>query len=329
MSDRPSRLDALPRAGLAVLPTPLTAAPRLSAALGVEIWLKRDDLTGFGLGGNKARALDLLMAEAEAQGADCLVTGGGPQSNWAALAAMAARRSGLDAYLIAYGPPVPAGGNLILAELAGAKVCFTGDPDRASVDRRTAALGEQLAAAGRRTWLLPRGGATPRGAVGYLEACRELAGQLDSLDLAPAELWLATGSCATQAGLVAGSRWLSLGWEVVGVSVSRPVDECVERVTTLAAQAAALAGVDDAGKADAAGAADGVTVLGGHLGPGYGHPSPAGARAAALVARTEGVLLDPVFAAKAMGALATAGPRPGPVVFLVSGGAPTLFAGLA
>jgi D-cysteine desulfhydrase len=321
MSDRSGGLDSLPRAGLAVLPTPLTPAPRLSAALGVEVWLKRDDLTGFGLGGNKVRALDLLMAEAEAQGADCLVTGGGPQSNWAALAALAARRSGLEAYLVLYGPPGPAGGNLVLAELAGAEVCFTGDPDRASVDRGVAALGERLAAAGRRPWLLPRGGATPLGAAGYLAACRELAGQLDALGLAPAELWLATGSCATQAGLVAGSRWLGLGWEVIGVSVSRPVDECVQRITTLAAQAAALAGVD----ADKAGA---VTVLGGYLGPQYGRASPAGARAAELVARTEGVLLDPVFAAKAMAALAAAGPRPGPVVFLVSGGAPTLFAGL-
>jgi D-cysteine desulfhydrase len=328
MSDRSGGLDALPRAGLAVLPTPLTPAPRLSAALGVEVWLKRDDLTGFGLGGNKVRALDLLMAGAEAQGADCLVTGGGPQSNWAALAALAARRSGLDAYLVAYGPPRPAGGNLVLAELAGAEVCFTGDPDRASVDRGVAALGERLTAQGRRPWLLPRGGATPLGAIGYLAACRGGGGQLAALGLAPAELWLATGSCATQAGLVAGSRWLGLPWEVIGVSVSRPVDECVQRVTTLAAQAAALAAVDDTDNAAAAGAAGGVAVLGGHLGPGYGRASPAGARAAALVARTEGVLLDPVFAAKAMAALAAAGPRPGPVVFLVSGGAPTLFAGL-
>jgi D-cysteine desulfhydrase len=315
----------LPRERLGTLPTPLLEAPRLSAALGAEIWLKRDDLTGLGLGGNKVRALEYLLADAHDRQADCLITGGGPQSNWAALAALAAARAGLHAELFAYGPPQAVSGNLLLAELAGADVHFTGDPDRASVDREVAARGEALRSAGRRPYLLPRGGATPLGAVGYVAAAAELADQLAGTGLGRVQLWLATGSCGTQAGLLAGSRQLGAGWEVVGVSVSRPVAECRRRVADLAAGAAALLGLPS----PPAGDAPDVTVLGGHLGPGYGVPSAAGRQAASLVARTEGVLLDPVFAAKAMAALAAAiraGDCRGPVVFLVTGGAPTLFA---
>src|SRR5262249_35726749 len=139
----------LPRVELATVPTPLRPAPRLSKALGVEIWFKRDDLTGFGLGGNKVRALEYLLGEAVHRGCDCLVTGSGPGSNWAMLGALAARRHGLDAYLVCYGAPVPATGNLLLAQLGGAHVSFTGDPDRASADAHSAALGEELRRAGR------------------------------------------------------------------------------------------------------------------------------------------------------------------------------------
>jgi D-cysteine desulfhydrase len=295
----------------------------LSAAIGVEVWFKRDDLTGFGLGGNKVRALEYLLGEAAAMGFDCLVTGGGPQSNWTALAALAARCRDLDAYLVFYGDPQPVSGNLLLARQAEATVRFTRDRDRASADREVAALAGELEAAGRRPYLLPRGGATPLGAVGYVAACLELAEQLSAEELEPAQLWLATGSCGTQAGLLAGAGWLGLRFEVVGVTVSRPVDECLRLVAELAEGAASLLGIKPPAYADG-----GPTVLGGHLGPGYGLPSPAGDHAATLVAHTEGVFLDPVFGAKAMAALlaaARSGPIPGPVVFLVTGGAPTLF----
>jgi len=315
-------LPALPRARFAALPTPLRPARRLSAAIGTEVWLKRDDLTGFGLGGNKVRALEYLLGEAVAAGFDCLVTGGGPQSNWAMLAALAARCRNLDAHLVFYGDQQPATGNLLLARQAGAAVRFTRDPDRASVDREVAALGAELEAAGRRPYLLPRGGATPLGAVGYVAACAELAGQLAAETLQPAQLWLATGSCGTQAGLEAGASWLGLPFEVVGVTVSRPVQDCVRLVAELAERTASLLGIGPPALPDR-----GPTVLDG-LGPGYGLPSPEGDQAATLVARTEGVFLDHVFGAKAMAALlaaARSAPAPGPLVFLVTGGAPTLF----
>jgi D-cysteine desulfhydrase len=317
-------LPPLPRAPLGTLPTPLRPAPRLSAAVGTEIWLKRDDLTGFGLGGNKVRALEYLLGEATAAGFDCLVTGGGPQSNWTMLAALAARCRGLDAYLVFYGDPRPAAGNLLLARQAGATVRFTLDADRASVDREVAALGEKLEAAGRRPYLLPRGGATPLGAVGYVSACLELAEQLAHSTVQPAQLWLATGSCGTHAGLLAGVRWLRLSFEVVGVAVSRSVEECRRRVAELAEGATRLLEIQPPASEQPE-----PTVIGGHLGPRYGVPSPEGDLAAALVARTEGVFLDPVFSAKAMAGLLASvrsAPPAGPLVFLVSGGAPTLFA---
>ncbi|HEY2220948.1 1-aminocyclopropane-1-carboxylate deaminase/D-cysteine desulfhydrase [Actinomycetospora sp.] len=310
---------AVPRVRLATLPTPLHPAPRLSEAAGVEIWLKRDDLTGLGLGGNKVRGLEYLLGDALARGCDHLVTGGGPGSNWAMLAALAARLHGLRATLVCYGDEVPAVGNMALARTAGAGVRFTGDADRASVDRVVEEVADALRTAGAHPFALGRGGATPVGALGYATAAVELAGQLAAAELGPASFWLATGSCGTQGGLHAGVAWQRLG-RVVGVTVSRPAAECVERVSALARGVADLLGVPDT--------AGPPTVVDGHLGPGYGRRSEEGDAAAALVACTEGVFLDPVFAAKAMAGLLAAARRGevvGPVVFLVSGGAPTLF----
>jgi D-cysteine desulfhydrase len=311
-------MNRLPRVPLVLAPTPLVPAPRLSTELGTEVWFKRDDLTGQGLGGNKVRGLEYLLGDAMAQGCDCFVTGAGPQSNWAMLAALLARRCGLAPYLVFYGAPVGASGNHLLSELVGADIRFTGELDRASVDSGIDKLGAALIAAGHRPYVVPRGGATPLGSAGYVRASAELAGQLMAAELAPSYLWLATGSCGTQAGLVASRA----SYDVVGVSVSRPVAECVDRVRSLAQGAAELLGLPSADRD--------VTVVDGFLGPGYGVASPEGDAAARLVARTEGVFLDPVFGAKAMAALVDAvrsGRVEGPVVFLVSGGAPTLFTG--
>jgi D-cysteine desulfhydrase len=318
-------LLSLPRVPLATVPTPLQPGARLSDAIGVEVWLKRDDLTGLGLGGNKVRALEYLVADALSLNCDSLVTGAGPQSNWAMLAALAGGRAGLDPYLVFYGDPVPAAGNLLLNGLTGADVRFTGQADRGSVDGAIESLAAELRARGRRPYALPRGGATPLGGVGYARASMELAQQLLDARLTPRQLWLATGSCGTQAGLVAGARWLRAPYTVVGVTVSRPVDECVGRVATLATGASDLIGAPRAERGD-------VVVIDGYLGPGYGHPSPEGERATRLLARTEGVFVDPVFGAKAMAALVDAAAArrvQGPVVFLVTGGAPTLFNGHA
>lgn len=317
------QLLSLPRVPLVAGPTPLVPTPRLSTEIDAEVWFKRDDLTGLGLGGNKVRGLEYLLGDALAKGCDCFVTGAGPQSNWAMLAALAARRCGLVPYLVFYGSATRPTGNLLLDELLGADVRFTGEFDRSSVDTAIDKLGAELSAAGRRPYVVPRGGATPLGAIGYVRASLELADQLLAGGLTPSQLWLATGSCGTQAGLIAGSRWLCSPYDVIGVTVSRPVDECIARISSLAAGTTALLGLPDPD-------VDSGAVVGGYLGPGYGQASPEGDAAARLVARTEGVFLDPVFGAKAMAALvdaARAGRVNGPVVFLVTGGAPTLFAG--
>ncbi len=249
-----------PRVPLVLEPTPLHPAERLSGELGVPVLLKRDDLAGTGLGGNKLRGLEYLIADALGQGCDCLVTGAGPQSNWTMLAALACVRHQIEPHVVCYGSSAADEGNMRLHRWLGVDVRFTGDPDRSSVDAGIEAVTAELRAAGRRPYPVPRGGATPLGALGYVRASVELAAQLEALGERPSGLWLATGSCGTQAGLVAGAALTGAPYEVVGVTVSRPVAECRERVRALAAGAAALGGI-------AAGLAE-PAVLGGWIGPG-------------------------------------------------------------
>jgi D-cysteine desulfhydrase len=324
----------------------LLAAPRLSEAVGVEVWVKRDDLTGLLLGGNKARKLEFLCGEALAQGADTLVTGGGSGSNHVQLTAAAAARLGLGCVVVCYGNAPPAGSEplgLRLTRWLGAEVIFTGSSDRASVDARLEEVAAKLTADGHDPYAIPRGGASATGAVGYALAAVELAEQLAAAGLASATVLLATGSCGTQAGLVAGAALDSSFWaridpengpnpcpevrdlEIVGVPVSRPPEECTERIARLATGCAERLGCDRVfTEGD-------VHLLGGYLGPGYGKASPEGEQAARLALRTEALVLDPVFTAKAMAALvaeARAGRLAGPVVFLHTGGTPAALAAL-
>ena len=309
------------RLGLLQGATPLHPAPRLSDRLRAEIYLKRDDLTGMGFGGNKLRALDYVIADALRDGYDSIVTGAGPQSNWTMLAALTALRYGLEPHIISYGQDQPPSGNLLLHRRLGVSVRFTGDPDKVSVDSEIAATADRLRAAGRHPYVIPRGGATSLGALGYVRASLELAWQLDELGIDPAQLWLATGSCGTQAGLVAGRALLGARYDVVGVTVSRPEAECRQRVSVLASGAA--------GCSRAMPERHRSIVRDGWIGPGYGIASAPGNAAIDLLARTEGIFLDPVFGAKAMAALidgCRSGEVTGPVVFLVTGGGPSLFA---
>lgn len=326
-------LASRPRVDLVVGPTPLHPAPRLSRELGVPLLFKRDDLTGRGLGGNKLRGLEYILADALGQGCDCLVTGAGPQSNWTMLAALSCLRCQIEPHVVCYGTEEASDGktsegNMRLHRWLGVDVRFTGSPARSSVDAGIEAAGAELRAAGRHPYLVPRGGATPLGALGYVRASTELAAQLAALGEQPAGLWLAAGSCGTQAGLQAGATLTGAPFRVRGVTVSRPVPECLDRVRTLAAGAAALAvGEGAVGEGTAISEPE---VLGGWIGPGYGVPSAEGQAAARLVAQAEGVFLDPAFGAKAMAALIAecrAERVRGPQIFLVSGGAPTLFAG--
>lgn len=321
-------LQSVPRVPLAFLPTPLMEAPRLAAAIGGPgLWIKRDDLTGFGFGGNKIRGLEFLLADALAQGADTLVTGAAPQSNYIRATAATAARAGLKMVAIYSGtPPAQVQGNYRLTCLLGADMRFTGDPDRASVDGAIEAIGLELRAAGRRPYTIPRGGASVLGTLGYVLAAYELAEQCAAQDMVPDALVLATGSCGTHAGLLAGVRVLQLPWRVEGFTVSRPVDEVRTRVQTLAQAAIERLGLSKTI------ALDDVIVHGGFIGPGYGVPTPEGAEAIRLAARCEGIFLDPTYTGKAMAGF-LAHTRAGHfrhnemVIFLHTGGEPALFVG--
>ncbi len=313
-------MNPLARFPLAALPTPLRRAERLERALGSPpIFVKRDDLTGFALAGNKARKLEFLVADALERGCDVLVTGGGPGSNHCQATAAAARVSGLSCRLVLYGEEPPrARPNLSLARSFGAEVHFTGDSDRRSVDRGLEEAADELRSRGQRPYVVPRGGATPLGSVGYALAVEELAEQLDRERVRPEVVVVATGSCGTQAGLVAGTAGSGHPWRVVGATVSRPLDECRERVLRLAQGCADLLGLRAADERH-------VEVRDAR-GPGYGAPSEEGKEAARLAAATEGLLLDHVFTAKAMAelmALVREG-LDGPAVFVHTGGIASL-----
>jgi D-cysteine desulfhydrase len=316
----------LARFPLAMTPTPLQQARRLEAALGGRpVYVKRDDLTGFGRAGNKARKLELLVADALDCRSDIILTGGGPGSNHCLATALAASVADLECVLLLYGPPPddePA--NLAFAGEAGAQVRFTGDPRRGSVDEGLETLAGALRSAGRRPYVIPRGGATPLGSAAYAFAVGELAMQLDgqlkgqvgSRGAAPVTVVVANGSGGTQAGLVAGTVAGGHSWRIVGASVSRPAAESAERVLRLARGVASLWGWPEPSAAD-------VDVRDAR-GPGYGIPSAEGWAAARLAMRREGLLLDPVFTAKAMALLVrlATGGGDGPILFWHTGGVP-------
>jgi 1-aminocyclopropane-1-carboxylate deaminase/D-cysteine desulfhydrase-like pyridoxal-dependent ACC family enzyme len=300
---------ALPRTRLAVLPTPLVPAPRLAEALGLRsLLVKRDDLTGFAFGGNKARLLEFLIAGAVADGADTLLTGGAPGSNFCAATAAAARRAGLGCELVIAGIPGPSKSPaLALARSWDVIVHWTGTPDRDSVDARLPVVAAGLTAQGRRPYLIPRGGANALGAVGYALAAAELHEQLGGRR--DVTVVVPTGSGGTLAGLVAGRLLLGRPWALTGCSASRPPQAAARQVLTLASQCLRLLGTGS-------GPGPGDVTMVDARGPGHGVPSPAGRAAAAEAMRTEGLMLDPVYTAKAL-ALAPPGRD---VVFWHTGG---------
>ena len=299
-----------PRVPLGVFPTPLDPLPRLSAELGVEVLMKRDDLTGLALGGNKIRKLEMLLAPALAAGADAVVTCGATQSNHCRCTAAAARRLGLECGLVLFEGRHPENGNLLLDELFGAVVEHHPASERGRAGELMAKLGERW----KHPHLVPFGGSDALGAAAYAWGYQELREQLGGRG---GTVFCVTSSGATHAGLELGRMALG-GPGVVGVSVGDPAAACLERLAPLLAAGAALIGAS--GEPE-------PRVLDGYRGEGYGIPSPAGLDAIRRLARSEGILLDPVYTAKAMaGLIAEAHHHPPPLVFLHSGGVPALFA---
>jgi 1-aminocyclopropane-1-carboxylate deaminase/D-cysteine desulfhydrase-like pyridoxal-dependent ACC family enzyme len=298
-----------PRFPLALLPTPLVPAPRLGEALGREIWIKRDDLTGFALGGNKVRTLEVLVADALDQGCDHMVGSGGPGSNLGPALAAAAGTARLGCTIVLFGSePRAIHPNLAMMRAFGARVVFTGDPDRAATSRYAEAEAERLRARGCRPYVVPRGAASGLGATGYAQAAGELAAQLT---VTPAHVVVAAGSGGTAAGLLAGWSAFDLPGALVAVAVSRPVDETAGEIGRLSAEAAALLGSPEP-------ALSRLRVIDG-LGRGFALADPAICEAAQLALCAEGLLADLTYVARAVAALAA---LDGPVVLWHTGGWP-------
>lgn len=303
------------RLQLGTFPTPLVEAPRLAARLGVTgpLLVKRDDLTGFAFGGNKVRALEFLLADALEQGCDALVTGGTIGSNFVATAAAGAAYLELSDHVVLAGSPVAAGAhpNLAAALRWGAQPHWTGTADRAQIEQRQPAVARELSAAGHRPYVVPRGGATTTGALGYRLAVDELCEQLPG-GVAPTVV-VATGSGGTLAGIVAGLVAHGRPFRAVGVSVSRAPDEVATNVLGLARAVADRRGEPAPGPDD-------VRLVDGR-GPGHGLPSPPGRHAARVGLLAEGMVLDPVYTAKALAALPEV-VADGPALFWHTGGLP-------
>jgi 1-aminocyclopropane-1-carboxylate deaminase/D-cysteine desulfhydrase-like pyridoxal-dependent ACC family enzyme len=329
----PPAIAALPRFRLFEPPSPLVAAPRLAAALGgadpaaTAIWLKREDLLPLAFGGNKLRNLEFLVGEALAAGADTLITAGRRWSNHCRLAAAAGARAGLDVHLVLTGPR-PAGGdegpNQILDELFGATLHWTAAEDRAERAALMDAVAADVRARGGSPFIAGVGGTGPVGAAGQVLAGLELAGQLADAGIAEASVVVPSATGGTQAGLVTAAALAAAAGgprlDVVGIAVAAPPVELRATILGLLDGLAPLAGLrarDDA-----------VILADDQLGAGYGRRTDAADEATRLLARTEGVLVDPIYTAKALAGLVARvrdGRLAGPVVFWHAGGTPGLF----
>ena len=322
-------LAKFPRVKLCQAPTPLELLPNLTRHLGgPQIWMKRDDLTGMGLGGNKVRKLESLAGDALDRGADHLVTQGAVQSNHVRQTAAVAAKLGLrctavlehrietndSAYLNS--------GNVLLDRLLGVAIEYR--PGGADMQAAIEEAGARLLRDGAKPYLIPGGGSNPVGALGYAAVALELLAQANELGLRIDRLVHATGSAGTQAGLVAGLHALSSPVRVLGIGVRNPRDKQEAAVLKLAQATAAHLGLDRPVPAEA------VEANCDYVGPGYGHPTPGMIEAVQMVARTEGIFLDPVYSGKGMAGLidlirrgAFTGEHN--VVFLHTGGSPSLF----
>ena len=322
-------LAQFPRVKLCQAPTPLELLPNLTRALGgPQIWMKRDDLTGMGGGGNKVRKLEFLAGDAVAKGADHLVTQGAVQSNHVRQTAAVAAKLGMrctavlehrietndSAYLNS--------GNVLLDRLIGIEIEYRagGTDMQAAIDE----VGAKLQSQGAKPYVIPGGGSNPVGALGYAAVAFELVQQANEQGLRIDRLVHATGSAGTQAGLVAGLHALSSPIRVLGIGVRNPKDKQEANVRKLAEATVAHIGVDRPLPADA------VEANCDYVGTGYGHPTPGMIEAVRMVARTEGIFLDPVYSGKGMAGLIDlirkgqfkAGQN---VVFLHTGGSTGLF----
>jgi L-cysteate sulfo-lyase len=323
-------LARFPRYRLGHFPTPLERLDRLSEALGgPEIWIKRDDCTGLASGGNKTRKLEFLVADAIAQGADTLVTQGATQSNHVRQTAAAACRVGLACHALLerrvtnQGADYEDAGNVLLDVMMDCSFDFR--PEGLDMNAEAEALAEKLRQEGRNPYVIPGGGSNPVGALGYAACAEELVAQADDAGLRIDHIVHATGSAGTQAGLLAGLFAMNAPIPVTGYSVRAPREKQIDNVHALAVRTVELLGA----RGDLP--RDMVVAFDEQVGPGYGQPTEEMVDAMLLLARMEGILLDPVYSGKGFAGLvamirAGAFSKTDRVMFLHTGGSVALFA---
>ncbi|WP_337028969.1 D-cysteine desulfhydrase [Pantoea agglomerans] len=318
-------LHQFPRLELLGAPTPLEHLPRLSDYLGRDIFIKRDDFTPVAMGGNKLRKLEFLAADALREGADVLLTAGAIQSNHVRQTAAVAARLGLKCVALLENPigthaeNYLSNGNRLLLDLMDAEVIMVD-----ALNNPAEQLAEQatrLEAQGYRPYIVPVGGSNALGALGYVECAQEIAHQSEGV-VDFAAVVVASGSAGTHAGLAVGLEHLLPETELVGVTVSRQVEAQLPLVERLRQSLAETLEVQ--AKAP-------VTLWDDYFAPRYGEPNDEGMAAVKLLARLEGILLDPVYTGKAMAGLLDGVSqnrfrREGPLLFIHTGGAPALFA---
>ena len=325
---------AFSRVDLAHLPTPLEEMPALTAELGgPRLFVKREDATGLAFGGNKARKLEFILADAVDQGSDSVLTWAGVQSNWARMTTAGARRLGMQPILVLqrgeHQSVSPADGNLLLDRLLDADVrILEPDGDREAAVEQIAA--EEIAA-GRKPYVVAVGGSRtggsmdrPLGAVAYAEAFRELMAQAGEMGIRPTHILHASGSGSTQAGFVVGARALAPEVRVIGISTGGAKEASEANVLAIARATVETMGLEVEIRPED------VLVRDDYVGEGYGILNEDIVGAISQVARTEGLLLDPVYTGKAMAGMLDliAGGELGPedtVVFIHTGGTPALF----
>jgi len=289
-------LAGVPALLLAPLPTPVARLPRLSGVLGggPSLLVKRDDTIGFAFGGNKVRKLALLGAQAQAEGADTLITAGGIQSNHARVTAATAATLGMRAVLVVNGaPPARSTANALLDALLGAEVVYVESREQRGAAMHAAA--ERLRGEGHRVFEIPIGGSTPLGALAYVHAMLELLEQIP----APDAVVHATSSGGTQAGLVAACRLLGLRTRVIGIAADEPTAGIHAQVRANIEGIAPLLNVDQ----QSLHRGISIEIDDRFIGAGYGIPTEASREAIELAARTEAIFLDPVYTGKAMAGL--------------------------
>ncbi|MCI7735327.1 MAG: D-cysteine desulfhydrase family protein [Dysosmobacter sp.] len=316
-------INDLPRVSLGVFPTPFYKLEAISAKYGKNIWIKRDDMCGVALGGNKVRKLEFLLADAKAQGCDTVFTTGGAQSNHAMLTAACAARLGMKCILILKKRGVTEHkGNLVLDDIYGADVRFMNTDSYDDIYAEMHRVGEELAKEGHKSYYIPVGGSNPLGAVGYVNGVREFTVQALAAGIRVGHIVSATGSGGTTAGLLLGAKLFQPGVKVTGIGVDN--DPFEEIVPDLAAKAADILECSFEREQD-----DFEMVY--HVGQGYAIPNAEDTPYIEELARMEGILLDPVYTGKAWAGMLKLlkdgyfGDEDN-IVFVHTGGAAALFA---